>query len=228
MIYSFRKITLIVVLICASSSFFHARSQDAGCTVALPSIAGSYSGKCKDGLANGKGISRGIDNYEGRFKDGLPDGTGIYTWADGTVYNGHWQAGKRNGKGTMVYADSTVTGYWKDDLYMGKKLISEYEVTRTQSVSRYVIRKSASAKNEIKIRFYQSGSDNRAISNLNLVYSSGNEFRDGGIYGIENVMFPITIKIRYDTPNVMKSSSFTVIFECIINDPGSWDVIISN
>ena len=85
-------------------SGIHLFSQDAGCKVTLPSISGTYSGQCKKGLANGKGIAQGIDRYEGQFSNGMPDGKGTYTWASGITYKGQFENGLMEGKGEMIYS----------------------------------------------------------------------------------------------------------------------------
>ncbi|MEI6061185.1 MAG: hypothetical protein WCR72_10775, partial [Bacteroidota bacterium] len=53
------------------------------CRVLKPELVGTYEGKCKDGLANGKGIAIGTDRYEGQFTKGFPQGYGTYTWSTG-------------------------------------------------------------------------------------------------------------------------------------------------
>ena len=102
-------------------------SQESGCKVLLPSISGTYTGKCKNGLAHGKGIAQGTDRYEGRFYKGYPQGPGTYTWKDGSYYKGQWSEGLMQGKGMMVYktadGDSVVNGYWQEGKYVGAKLI---------------------------------------------------------------------------------------------------------
>ena len=39
------------------------------------------------------------DRYDGEFKEGQEDGIGIFTWADGSTYNGFWQGGLKAGVG---------------------------------------------------------------------------------------------------------------------------------
>jgi len=202
--------------------------QENNCAVSRVEISGTYSGGCKDGLAHGKGVAKGIDTYEGQFRFGLPDGKGTYKWADGTYYTGMWSKGQRNGKGVMVYADSTRTGYWENDVFIGERLVPDYEVLRSTSVSRYTIRKVPGALNEVKIRFLQAGSDNDSVSDMILSYTSGDEYRDGRVYGLNNCHFPITIKVRYKSANLMRTSSFLVEFEFRINKPGTWEVVINN
>ncbi len=205
-----------------------AYSQENDCKVLKPEISESYSGGCKNGLADGKGVARGIDYYEGQFDKGLPTGKGTYKWADGTYYEGHWENGNREGSGKMVYRDSTVTGYWKDDIYAGKKLIPPYEVMRTMSVSRYNIIKSVGAVDEVRIRILQGGSDNRSVTNLSISSSSGDEFRTDNVYGLEKVVFPLDVKVSYTSRTQFGTSQFNVIFNFRINEPGVWEVTISN
>ncbi len=87
------------------------------CKVLMPAISESYDGKCKKGLANGKGIAKGIDTYEGRFSKGFPNGIGIYTWASGNEYVGEWDFGSRHGEGIYKFKyqgkDSIQAGIWK-------------------------------------------------------------------------------------------------------------------
>ena len=39
------------------------------------------------------------DRYDGEFKEGQEDGIGIFTWADGSTYNGFWRGGLKAGVG---------------------------------------------------------------------------------------------------------------------------------
>ena len=39
------------------------------------------------------------DRYDGEFRDGQEDGIGIFTWADGSTYNGFWCGGLKQGVG---------------------------------------------------------------------------------------------------------------------------------
>lgn len=98
------KINISVLII----MFFLAiglRAQQNDCKVLLESISGTYEGKCKNGLAHGKGIAQGTDRYEGTFVKGLPSGRGVYKWADGSFYDGEWKDGKKEGKGKLVKKD---------------------------------------------------------------------------------------------------------------------------
>lgn len=53
-------------------------SAQQDCMVLKPEIAGKYMGKCKDGLAHGKGKAQGNDTYMGQFSKGLPHGMGTF------------------------------------------------------------------------------------------------------------------------------------------------------
>lgn len=198
------------------------------CNVAMPKLSGIYKGDCKKGLAHGKGVAKGIDSYEGEFRKGYPEGSGTYHWADGTSYEGSWKLGMRDGMGTMVYSDSTVAGYWREDIYIGKKLIVPYEIITSRSVDRYSINKSAGTPNEVEIRITQGGADNTTISSPSISYDSGTEYRMGNVFGIRNINYPVTIKVIYSTWTQLHTVQYEVTFEFRINEPGLWKVIIAN
>jgi hypothetical protein len=217
---------LFFVLIFIIGSNLYAQTSD--CKVIKASISGSYTGDCKNGLAHGKGIAQGIDRYEGQFIKGLPSGRGIYKWADGVYYEGSWKKGMMEGEGKMVYPDSVVTGFWKEDKYMGKRAIAPYAIVSSMSVARSTITKTGDGNYQVKIQIKQGGSDNVSIEDFSLAYDSGSEYRSGNYYGIENVRFPVSVKVKYRSWNQLRTAQYSVIFEFIINEPGSWDVILIN
>ena len=45
----------------------HVYAQQTDCKVTMPKLSGTYTGGCKKGLAQGKGIAQGVDRYEGQF-----------------------------------------------------------------------------------------------------------------------------------------------------------------
>jgi hypothetical protein len=220
------KTRLLIIALLISGNFIYAQQSD--CKVKLASISGTYTGGCKNGLAHGKGTAQGIDFYEGQFNKGMPSGEGTYKWSNGFYYEGQWKDGLREGKGKMVLKDSVIVGFWKNDKFVGTKLIQPYSITRNLSVGRSIIKKTISPLQEIKIRILQGGLDNLSIENFSLVYSSGDEYRSGNTYGIQNVTFPINIKITYTSWNQLHTAQFNVAFEFTINDPGSWDVTLFN
>jgi hypothetical protein len=219
-----KKVIFIIVLAIGSIAY----SQQGDCKVIKPEISASYTGGCKNGLAQGKGVAKGIDSYEGQFNKGLPSGKGKYTWADGTYYDGHWEDGYRQGAGKMVYKDSTVVGYWKKDKYIGDKWLAPYEVISSTGVTRSTFTQSEGTRQGVRIKILWNGKENKDLTDFNFGYDSGNEYRSGSIYGLDNVKFPLNVKLRYTTWDKMHTSQIPVSFECVINDPGVWDIIILN
>jgi len=202
-------------------------AQQNYCRVLLESISGTYTGKCKNGLAHGKGIAQGIDYYEGTFVKGLPSGKGLYRWKDGSYYDGEWENGKKEGKGKLVQNDSGMSGYWKNDEYIGEELIPAYKITRSTNIARATFKRSGAIEG-VRILLLQAGSDNIAIENLSIVSSSGSEYRSGRMYGIQNVLFPLDVKIQYLTWNKMRTGKIEVIFEFTINESGAWELTLNN
>jgi hypothetical protein len=220
------KINMLIISIILSGNSIFAQQSD--CKVKLTSISGTYTGGCKNGLAHGKGTAQGVDFYEGQFIKGMPSGEGTYKWSNGSYYEGEWKDGLKEGKGKLVSKDTVITGFWKNDKYVGTQLIPPYKISRSYNVGRSVIRKTISPLQEIKIRILQGSMDNLLVENFSLVYSSGDEFRSGGIYGIQNVKFPVDVKVMYTTWNPFRTTQFNIVFEFTINDPGAWDVTLYN
>ncbi len=204
-----------------------AYSQDADCKVNMPSISGKYTGECKKGLAHGQGTSQGIDLYTGSFRFGLPQGIGTYTWADGSRFEGHWSKGMKDGGGKMVTKDSTYTGIWKADQYIGKELIPSYKIDRSQNITKYSFFKSKSTYNVIRIRFFQGAVETGGLKSVDIASSTGEQFHDGTVYGIQNPVFPIDVRIKFVADNSFGQSQFEAYFDFTINEPGAWDVKIS-
>jgi hypothetical protein len=217
------------MLILFSGSFINAQEV---CKVLMSGISGSYTGKCKKGLAQGQGLAVGTDTYEGRFLKGLPDGTGKYTWADGRVYEGSWEKGKREGKGTMTFLtageDSVVVGYWKKDEYVGTELIPAYRVTKNQGIVRYSVRKVNDVGSGFSVGLYLAGAFNTDIDAFSMDTSSGQEFESGRKQGIENAIVPYNVSIKYRVWNQMHSTQHDVFFDFTINEPGTFEVTITN
>jgi hypothetical protein len=72
------------------------------------------------------------------------------------------------------------------------------------------------------------GTDNTTIEDFSFAYDSGQEYRMGNTYGIQNSSIPLEVKIRYRTWNQLHTVQYDVLFEFIINDSGTWDVVLSN
>ena len=109
------------------------------CAVLKEPISKFYEGDCKKGKAHGNGTAKGEDSYTGEFKKGLPHGFGTYTWANGKVYEGNFKNGSMEGEGKLTISlvnkgDSVVTGFWKEDKYLGKYKDAYKEHSRTSNV----------------------------------------------------------------------------------------------
>jgi hypothetical protein len=219
-------ISLMIVFTLFQISVF---SQDS-CKVLKPEISEKYTGKCKNGLADGKGIAEGTDKYEGKFVKGLPNGTGKYTWSTGEVYEGSWKNGKREGQGKYTYKINGVEtidfGIWKDDVFYRKITPVPYTIIRATSITRYSV-KSLGDGDRVIFAIMQNG-NNTETSNLNFYSTSGNSFSVGSKIGYEHVDFPCTLKLSYSCPNKLKTAIISVEFEIVIKEPGSWEVTINN
>ena len=202
-------------------------SQGTGCTVKMESISGQYTGKCKKGLAHGKGSAEGVDRYTGEFRKGLPYGSGTYTWANDDYYTGEWRYGLKEGEGKLVSGDSILSGLWKEDKYIGKKLMATYTINRSMYVTRYSFKKINSAINDVKVKLIRGGIENAGVENLMIAYSSGSQYSSGGFTGIQNPVFPIDIRVTFTAWNMFRTAKSEVIFDFTINQPGNWDVVIS-
>jgi hypothetical protein len=217
---------LLIILVLISGNLIYAQKND--CKVIRPDLSGTYSGGCKNGLANGKGIAQGTNRYEGQFNKGLPDGKGRFTWANGTYFEGQFRDGMRDGQGKMVYKDSVVNGFWKEDKYVGEKIIAPYTIIRNISVARYTFKKSIESSSGIRVKIMQGGSNNSTIEDFSMAYDSGEEYRMGSVYGVQHTSIPLSVKITYRTWNVFHTTQYSVQFEFILNDPGTWDIVLNN
>lgn len=223
------KLSIIVVFILVSF-MNNLYSQDT-CKVLKPEIVGKYVGKCKKGLAHGRGVAQGVDKYEGRFKNGLPDGEGKYTYSNGVIYQGGWEKGKRNGKGQLFFnvsgIDSIRNGYWKDDKFVRKIDPNPYIVSRTSNLTRYSVTRIGDGE-KVLFSFKQSGTENTGISNFNLYSSSGTWFSLGPNPGYEKITFPVTFRVSYNSLNKLRTSYMFVEFEVQIREPGNWEIELDN
>lgn len=201
------------------------------CKVLKSGISDHYDGKCKNGLANGKGIATGVDKYEGQFIKGLPQGEGTYTWSDGNTYSGEWVEGLRHGIGKFTIKnngkDSIQDGLWFNDEYKGVKP-EKPKVTYNYGIDRYSFKKSPSRSSKVLIDILQNGTRNKKISNFLMSSSSGQDISYGILIGYDDVQFPVSIKISYTTSNKLNSSLTNVKFDFVIYEPGDWLVELNN
>ena len=206
------------------------RAQDS-CKVLMPSLQGSYSGGCKKGLANGYGTAKGKDSYQGYFHKGLPHGYGIYKWSSGEVYKGMWDNGKREGEGSFTFKidgkDSTVTGLWKDDVYVGHE-VKEPEIIQVKNIDNYSFSRGSTGLNRILIDFKQNGMTNTSVSELMISADSGTETKIGNMPGYENITFPVRVKVRYNTFNKLRSVEYNCVIEFTLYQKGDWILHLNN
>lgn len=211
-------------------------SQKTDCKVLKEEINKEYTGKCKNGLATGKGTAKGKYYYEGNFKKGLPHGKGTLKYSIEEYYTGGWKNGLEDGKGKLYYkingADSVKVGIWEKGKYIGKKRIPEYKVKFNRGVDRYSFymlnEGNGSNTNRILIKFLQNGSDNPQITNIRIQNDSGNRVSYNNSLGFENIEFPFECKLSYNTFNKLRTNKHTVTFEFIINKIGNWELTLNN
>ena len=222
--------TVIIALIAISpfcSTLLVAQSE---CNVLLPGLAGTYSGECKKGLADGEGEAIGTDIYRGSFRKGLPDGEGTYTWATGEVYRGQWKKGMRDGEGTFTFSinerDSVQAGYWKEDHYLGEELIAPYKVNYRLGVPRTSFFNQGGSGSFVSFKFSRAGSFSYYIDGLMMQGSSGNESVVTAFTGFQNVSFPFEGKIQFQAPNLLNTVINNYELRFTINQPGEWVVTI--
>ena len=95
------------------------------CKVADPELQATYSGGCKDGLADGYGEAQGSAVYRGEFKAGRKHGKGVKTWRNGDRYEGDFIEDRREGTGMYqwgrrsAWARQRYTGGYLNDLRHG-------------------------------------------------------------------------------------------------------------
>ena len=224
---SFRKVSTGIFTCIFLIAGLYLNAQENACVVKHPGISDKYSGDCRNGLADGRGVAEGTDKYFGQFREGLPHGKGTYTWSNGMYYEGQWMYGLKEGKGKLVYKDSTVSGYWKADKYVGDKLISPYNIIRSISIVRSTFKKLPGSGNYIRMRFTRGGVENADIIDFSIANDSGEQYRLGPSYGIQNSQFPLNVIIRFRAWNYFHTAQFEANFEFTINEPGNWEVQIS-
>lgn len=82
----------------------------------------TWSGACKEGLADGQGIlqwfegGRPAEKLEGTLRDGKPTGHAVTTWPDGERYAGDYQDYRMHGRGIYTFSGGDrYDGEWRDD-----------------------------------------------------------------------------------------------------------------
>lgn len=217
-----------LVVFFSISSMIAAQSN---CKVMKVEISASYTGECKQGLANGMGEATGEDFYKGEFVKGLPDGKGNYIWKNGAVYKGDWKKGLRDGKGEYSVKvngkDSILVGNWFEDKFIGNtKPPVPYVIEYRNSIGRVSCIRVGD-RPYVKYKFSRSGGEQNTINNLLLQGSSGSESNLASFTGFEQVTFPFKGKVSFNAPNAFQTSILTCELRITINQPGSWIVTIS-
>lgn len=208
-------------------------AQTDSCKVLLEKISGKYTGKCQNGLANGKGESIGEDTYTGTFKDGLPDGKGKYLYKNGDIFQGDWQKGHKEGKGKFVFTlngkKSTLIGYWKNDEYVGTtEPAMSYKVLSSSGIMNYNVKKNESANGHDKeITFsIKSAFMDFAPTDLKIDKSSGQIVQTGKKFSITQYFCPLRCEISYTI--LVGESRKQCRFIIEILDEGKYSVTLSN
>ncbi len=196
-----KNLSLIIISLVFLQSI-HAQTES--CKVLLEKISGKYTGKCQDGLANGKGKSIGEDTYTGIFKDGMPHGKGKYIYKNGDVFQGNWKNGRKDGKGKFSYSINgekyTLIGYWMNDEYIGDtEPGSTYKVTSASGIMSYTVENKGSGnKSNSKITIsIKSAFTDFAPRDLKIEISSGQMIQSGKKIVINQYFCPLHCEISY-------------------------------
>lgn len=122
-----RSVSVLALLACFSVATMLplGASAKTACRVLDSEIAGTYSGGCKDGLAEGYGEAKGNAEYRGGFHAGRKQGKGVKIWPSGDRYEGEFVADRKEGVGKYTWsprgpsAGESYTGAYLDDRRSG-------------------------------------------------------------------------------------------------------------
>lgn len=204
--------------------------QPATCKVLLKEISATYSGECRDSLANGKGSAKGEDSYVGTFKNGLPDGKGTYTYKNGDVYSGEWNNGLKNGKGKFKYSingkAATLVGFWKDGEYAGPtKPAEDYRITNISGIENYSIKRTESSENVVLISF-EKVMRKYIPGDLEITFTSGHKVLQNLSLAVFDYTCPFTCSLHFVISTAGGNRECNYGFEVL--KPGKYEVFISN
>ena len=111
------QVALHALLLCCLAAAGCALAQDAPpCKVLDPELAGTYTGGCRNGLAEGYGDARGAARYFGEFRAGRPHGKGEKIWPGGDRYEGDFVEGRKEGTGMYTWGARSP---WAGQRYIG-------------------------------------------------------------------------------------------------------------
>lgn len=206
------------------------------CKVLMKTIAGTYEGDCKKGLAHGYGKAVGLDTYEGEFKKGLPHGKGIYSWRNGDVYNGEWSKGKMDGKGELLKFrekenDLMISGYWLEGEYVGISRYPYKVISKSLTVNQVRFKRINADEKTVEFNFTRRGKP-ITVSGFSLLGGFGTiENQTGYSVKMRVHEFPFTGGIRFDVPDPIQTISsqggvIQVRLEFEISQKGKWIVTL--
>lgn len=124
--------------------------------------------------------------------------------------------------------DSVVSGIWKDDVYMGEVPVPQYQIERSRSVLRSSIRQVNEMGSGIRLRIYLGGKTNSELEDFSMASDSGEQYQAGELTGIQNAIVPYSVSIKYRTWDQLHTQQHDVVFDFIINEPGTFDVTLHN
>lgn len=101
-------------------------------------------------------------------------------------------------------------------------------MNRSNNIDSYDFRITGGILERVLISFKQNGSQNTRVENLMLNSSSGTITQRGQLKGFDNVEFPVTISVRYDTYNKMGTQKINSYIEFVIYEKGDWEVRLKN
>jgi len=82
--------------------------------------------------------------------------------------------------------------------------------------------------NRILIDIQMNGMPNTDIDDFRMIASNGTHFDLGRSFGVENIVFPVQVKISYRSWNKLHTSQHYCSFEFEISQTGDWHVILTN
>jgi hypothetical protein len=107
------------IIITAALLLAHAltAASETPCKVFDPELQRSYTGDCRNGLAEGYGEARGAAHYRGEFRAGRKHGKGVKTWpATGDRYEGEFVEDRKEGTGIYTWGRRSP---WAGQKYVG-------------------------------------------------------------------------------------------------------------
>lgn len=225
-----KKRALLVTLLMMNFGLFLFAQQPDSCKVLLNEISGEYAGKCKNGLADGKGISKGVDTYKGMFKDGLPDGKGEYIYQNGNSFTGNFSHGLKHGIGKFIYyvdgKENILKGNWSNGEYVGISKPDEfYRVTNISGIEHYSIKKVEGFENQITISFEAAMARN-IPEDLDINVSSGELVQENKNFSAYNYSLPVNCSMQFVIRTAMGIRMCNFSFDILA--PGKYVVLITN